>query len=124
MLYGRRLQDYATPPAARRDPSPATRPASPRQRLIAIGITVALVLITAVLMPLAQTQLAKVPAFLPTYQTAVILTYLVTAYLMYGHFKASSSEALLHLSAGCLYTAGVLIVQFLSFPGGFVEAGH
>ena len=82
---------------------------------------VALGLVTVLLVPFAQTPLLKIQAFLPSYQTAIIGTYLITAYLMYGHYAATRSQALLHLSAGCLYTAGILIVQFLSFPGAFLD---
>lgn len=81
----------------------------------------ALCAITVFLLPFAQIQLVKVAAFLPSYQTALIGIYLITAYLGYGHYKATRSEALLHLSAGCLYTAGILIAQFLSFPGAFID---
>ena len=100
--------------------SPATRAASRKQRQTAFRICTILVLITLALLPIAQTQWAKIPAFLPMYQTAVIVTYLITAYLMYGHYSSTKAEALLHLSAGCLYTTGILVLQFLSFPGAFV----
>lgn len=76
---------------------------------------------TILLLPFAHTPWGKFQAFLPAYQTAAIGTCLVTAWLMYGQFKATRATALLHLSAGYLYTAGTLILQFLSFPGVFLE---
>ena len=103
--------------------SPATRSATPAQRRFALWMCAVLCLTTIALLPHAQTEWQKMPAFLPAYQTAVIGIYLITAYLMYGHYDATRSVALLHLSAGCLYTAGVLLVQFLSFPAAFGGAG-
>jgi diguanylate cyclase len=121
MAYARRATDIPTPSTLEDDSSPATRSATPRQRKVAFAICISLVFATMFLLPLAQVQWPKIPSFLPIYQTVVIGTYLITAYLMYGHYKATRSEALLHLSAGCLYTAAVLIIQFLSFPGAFIE---
>lgn len=119
MSHARRATDM---PTIRTDnASPATRMTTPRQRRIALGICISLVFVTMFLLPLAQVPWPRIPSFLPIYQTAVIGTYLITAYLMYGHYQATRSEALLHLSAGCLYTAAVLIIQFLSFPGAFIE---
>ncbi|MFC5475052.1 GGDEF domain-containing protein [Paraherbaspirillum soli] len=123
MKFSRRATDKLPNDVAKNEVSPATRMATASQRKFALWMCVTLCVITVFLLPFAQAQWGKVPAFLPSYQTAVIGTYLVTAYLMYGHYKATRSEALLHLSAGCLYTAGILIVQFMSFPGAFVEHG-
>lgn len=108
-------------PFDRVDSSPAMRTASLSQRKIALRICVALGVITLLLLPFAQEKWPKIPAFLAIYQTTVIGTYLITAYQMYGHYKATRSVALLHLSAGCLYTAIVLVLQFFSFPGIFIE---
>ncbi len=76
---------------------------------------------TIVSLPFANTPWGKIQAFLPANQTAVIGTCLITAWLMYGQYKATRATALLYLSAGYLYTAGTLILQFLSFPGAFLE---
>ena len=113
------------PPASKHpaEHSPASRSATSVQRRLAFWICLILCLTTVVLLPYAQNQWLKMPAFLPAYQTAAIGIYLITAYLMYGHYDATRSVALLHLSAGCLYTAGILLVQFLSFPGAFGSEG-
>ncbi|MGS0742407.1 sensor histidine kinase [Glaciimonas sp. GG7] len=108
-------------PFDRVDSSPAIRTATLRQRKVALQICIALGLITVLLLPFAQIKWPRIPAFLAIYQTTVIVTYLITAYQMYGHYKATRSVALLHLSAGCVYTAIVLVLQFFSFPGVFIE---
>jgi diguanylate cyclase (GGDEF)-like protein len=102
------------------DASPATRPATSEQRYAALGTAIILGVSTVILLPYAQIQWPLIPSFLPTYQTAIIGTYLITAYLMFGQYKATRSASLLYLCAGCLYTAGVLIAQFLSFPNAFI----
>ena len=101
--------------------SPAARMATSRQRGLALGICMVLTLTTILLFPFAKVAWPKIPAFLAMNQTAIFGMYLVTAYLMFGHYKASGSAALLHLSAGCAYTASVLVIQFCSFSGVFME---
>jgi len=122
MVHIRRASDPSTPVASTvdRDASPATRIASWRQRLTALRIVIVLGILTIILLPYVQVKWPMIPAFLPAYQSIVIVTYLITSYLIYMQFRATRSVSLLHLSAASLYTAGVLIAQFLSFPNAFV----
>ena len=88
-----------------------------RQALIAalvIGIA------TACLMPFAAHSWPNIPAFVPAYQTALIGAYLVAAYLIHGYFKQTRIRSMLWLWGGSVYTAGVLLAQFLSLPNAFV----
>lgn len=94
------------------------------QRRFSFFFCFLMVLTTICLAPFAQISLPSSPAFIPIYQTAVIGTCLITAYLMYGHYTAIRTTALLHLSAGYLYTAVVMVLQFLSFPAMFTESGR
>lgn len=103
--------------------SPISRQATARQRRHALIVCVAIVLVTAAFFPIAQEQWPRFAAFIPAYQTAVIFDYLVCAYLIFGHYRATGSNALLHLGCGCLYTGLVMIAQFLSFPGMFDSQG-
>lgn len=125
-LLARRFTDSTPiiPNAIDADGSPATRPATRRQRRVAGYAAVFLTLITLLLFPFATQQLPKFQAFFPIYQTAVTGTYLITAYLMFSQYRATQSQSLLYLSAGMLYTAGVLIVQMMAAPGAFVEKGQ
>lgn len=75
---------------------------------------------TLVLFPIAGQKWPRVSAFLPAYQTAIIFAYAVASYLVYGFYKENKAASLLYLWSGCLYTAAILVVQFLSFPGAFV----
>lgn len=105
-------------------PGPAIRLATAGQRRFALAISLLGILMTALLLPFAQIAWPNIPAFLPTFQTAAIGTCLITAGLMYGHYSATKSTVLLHLSAGYVYTAAILLMQFLSFPGVLSESGR
>jgi signal transduction histidine kinase/CheY-like chemotaxis protein len=91
---------------------PFQRPALIAALLVAIA--------TALLMPVAAIKWPNIPAFIPSYQTALIGAYLIAAYLMFGTFKQVRTRSMLWLWSGSMYTAGVLIAQFLSLPGAFV----
>lgn len=120
-----------TPQAARtraldhvaRDASPATRLATPAHRRRALILSLLIAVVTALLIPVATDKWARVPAFLPTYQTALVLAYAITAYLIYGHFRATRARALLYLAGGSVYTAVIVLVQFLSIPAMFTASG-
>lgn len=88
----------------------------PGHRKRAIGVCLLIALLTAALMPVSSIRLPLVPAFLPAYQTVLITAYLITAYLIFGFYRVNRSVSLLYLCAGCLYTAVILAVQFLSIP--------
>ncbi|MDM4765271.1 sensor domain-containing diguanylate cyclase [Pelomonas sp. SE-A7] len=119
----RRSSDRQIQQAVEDDRSPATRKASDAQRRRAFNIALVLVLATLALAPFAGVQLPKFQAFFPSYQTAVILSYLTTGYLMMGLYQATRTRSLLHLSAGSFFTAGVLVLQLMAFPGAFAESG-
>lgn len=103
---------------------PALRIATSAQRQFALGVSVLMVIVTIFLLPLANVAWPRIPAFLPTFQTAAAGTCLITACLMYGHYKVTRATVLLHLSAGYFYTASILVIQFLTFPGIFIETGR
>ena len=121
MNYAERATDLPTPGTAMGNLSPAIRLATLQQRRVALVISLSLILATIFLFPLAPTRWPKIAAFLPMNQVVIFGTYMITAYLMFGHYKATRSKGLLDLTAGCLYTAAILLIQFLSFPGMFVE---
>src|ERR1700737_2842080 len=105
------------------DGSPATRPAPAGRTNKAILICGVIALFTAFFAPIAGVKWPLIPAFLPAYQTAVIIAYVITGYLIFAQYQVTRSLALLYLSGGCLYTAAILIAQFLSFPGMFMTQG-
>jgi diguanylate cyclase (GGDEF)-like protein len=90
--------------------------ATPGHRKRAIVACLLIALVTAALIPVSSIRLPNIPAFLPAYQTVLITAYLITAYLIFGFYRANRLVSLLYLCAGCIYTAVILVVQFLSIP--------
>ncbi|HEY9063781.1 MAG TPA: response regulator [Burkholderiaceae bacterium] len=77
----------------------------------------------AVSVPFAKQPLAQVWAFIPIYQTALVVCDLLTAVLLFGQFRIAGSRSVLALAAGYLFTALMTIAHGLSFPGLFAASG-
>jgi diguanylate cyclase (GGDEF)-like protein len=73
--------------------------------------------------PMAQVVLTPVWAFIPIYQSALVVNDLITAVFLYGHFGISRSRPILMLASGYLFTACLAAVHGLTFPGLFAPAG-
>ena len=90
-----------------------------------LALTVVLVSIAAFVIaaPFATEQLARVDAFIPIYQSALAICDLVTAVLLFGQYGILRRRALLILASGYLFTAAMVVVHTLSFPGLFAPSG-
>jgi signal transduction histidine kinase/ActR/RegA family two-component response regulator len=113
----------------RPNPAPAGRvalstifPTTGESRL-ALTVVVVSVAIFLAAAPFAQTRLASVPAFIPVYETALIVNDLLTALLLFGQFAQARSRALLVLALGYLFDALIIIPHALTFPGLFAPTG-
>ena len=73
--------------------------------------------------PIATMQLANIPAFIPAYQAALVLSDLITAVLLFGQFNVLRSRALFALASGYLFTAFIAFAHALTFPGVFSPTG-
>jgi signal transduction histidine kinase len=101
----------------------STLPAGPRDRWLAaatLGVSAAVFLAAA---PFAKVPLAPLNAFIPAYQSAVVLNDLITAGLLFGQYSILQSRALLALATAYLFTAFIAIAHTLSFPGLFSPTG-
>jgi hypothetical protein len=98
---------------------------SPGRRTYQIAQAVALLSLVVLLsvVPFAKVQLAQLPSFIPTYESALILNDLITAVLLFGQFAITRSRAMLALASGYLFTATVAGGHLLSFPGLFAPSG-
>jgi signal transduction histidine kinase/CheY-like chemotaxis protein len=97
--------------------------ASEGDRQTALGIVLASVVLFAAIVPYAQAQLAAVAAFIPIYESVVVVCNLVTAVLLYGQFVLAGSAGVLALAGGYLFCASIAILHGMSFPGVFSAAG-
>jgi len=92
-----------------------------RRLAFAVGIASAVIFLAAV--PFAKLPLAQVPAFMPLYQSALVINELITAVLLYGQFRIMRSRALLLLASGYLFCTLMAVFHLLSFPGLFAPGG-
>jgi len=101
----------------------ANATASAGQRRLALVVVILSLVLFAVLLPFAKVKLAQVPAFIPAYEAALVITDVVTAVLLLGQFIKLRSRAMLALAAGYLFDALIAMAHGLSFPGGFGPSG-
>jgi diguanylate cyclase (GGDEF)-like protein len=97
--------------------------AGPSERRIALAFVLASAAIFLITAPLAQIQLAPVWAFIPAYQSALVVNDLITAIFLYGQFGISRSRPILMLASGYLFTACMAVAHALTFPGLFAASG-
>jgi len=99
-------------------------PPSLAQRRLALAAVIALILgfvITAGLLSTFQPR--RIDAFPPTYATALFVTDLITAVLLFAQFSIVRSRALAVLASGYLFAALIMIPWMLTFPGVVTRGG-
>jgi signal transduction histidine kinase/CheY-like chemotaxis protein len=101
----------------------ATLPAGSRERRVALAVIVLSALAFVVAIPFARVPLAKVPAFIPSYESALAIIDLITAIMLFGQFNRTRSPALLALASGYLFNMLTIIPHALTFPGLFSPTG-
>ena len=100
-----------------------TSPASTGERRFALAVVLLSAVLFAVAAPFAKVGLAQVPAFIPAYGAALVVTDLITAVLLFGQFRIARSRAVLVLAAGYVFTALSTVAHAISFPGLFAPTG-
>ncbi|HZR69350.1 MAG TPA: MASE4 domain-containing protein [Burkholderiales bacterium] len=101
----------------------STMPAEPRERRLALAVVVASLAVFAAAAPFARERLAAAWAFLPVYQSALVVNDLITTVLLLGQFAILRLRALLLLGAAYFLSALMAVAHALSFPGLFAETG-
>jgi diguanylate cyclase (GGDEF)-like protein len=94
-----------------------TEAAAPRHRLGFLAIALVLCAVFAVTYLHADLPLTRLPAFIPAFLSAVIVTELITAYLLFVHAPLSRRFDLLYLGGAYLFSSAMAIGQLLVFPG-------
>jgi PAS domain S-box-containing protein len=102
---------------------PSTLPAGPAQRRLALGVVLVSAAIFLTAAPFATMPLPQVWAFIPIYESALVVNDLITAVLLFGQFSFLRSRALLVLATGYLFTAVIAVAHLLTFPGFFSPGG-
>jgi len=101
----------------------STLPASPRARRLAWAVVLLSLAVFAAMAPFAKTQLARIWAFIPVYESALVICDLVTAILLFGQFHSFRMRSLFVLAGGYLFCALIAVVHMLTYPGVFSDAG-
>jgi signal transduction histidine kinase len=92
------------------------------QRRLALAVVLALLVAFAITAgPLSTFQPGRIDAFVPTYATALFVTDLITAVLLFAQFSIVRSRALALLASGYLFAALIAIPWMLTFPDVFTS---
>lgn len=100
-----------------------TLTASRTERRLAGGVLFLSLAVFAFLAPFAKWQLPAIAAFIPIYQSALVVIDLITAALLFNQYVSFNSRALFVLGCGYLFTASMTVVHTLTFPGLFAPGG-
>jgi PAS domain S-box-containing protein len=92
-----------------------------RSTAVVVVIVSAVTLVT--LTPFARVSMGRIDAFLPAYESALAITDLITAALLFGQFLRLRLPALLIIACGYLFDTLIIIPHALTFPGVFSSQG-
>lgn len=101
----------------------SSKPAGRHEVRLALAAALVSVAIFFAVAPFATIQLAQVTAFIPVYESALVISDLITAVFLFGQFNFLRSRALLVLASGYLFTAFIAFSHLLTFPGVFSPTG-
>jgi signal transduction histidine kinase len=101
----------------------STLPAGATERRLALAVVLLSAGLFVGMAPFAKLPLAQAWAFLPVYQSALVINDLITAVLLFGQFAILRARTLLLLGAAYLFSALMAVAHALSFPGLFTPTG-
>jgi PAS domain S-box-containing protein len=102
---------------------PSTALAAPADRRLALAVITVSLAAFFVSVPFAQHPLLRIWAFIPMYDSAISLSDLMTASLLFMQFKILRTPSLLAIGCGYFFTGLMVIPHALTFPGLFSEPG-
>ncbi|MBV9306684.1 MAG: MASE4 domain-containing protein [Acidobacteriaceae bacterium] len=98
-------------------------PATRKQIRLVFAVGLLLLSVVVVTAPIANTHLARIPAFLPSIQAIIFVDDFITSILLFAQCAILPTLAVLILGGGYLFTALIVVAQTLAFPDAFVP-GH
>jgi diguanylate cyclase (GGDEF)-like protein len=99
------------------------QPAGRGARRLACVVVCASTVVFLMLAPFAKLPLGPLPAFIPIYQSALLINDLITAVFLLGQYRMLRSNALCLLAGGYLFAALMSTSHALTFPGLFAPGG-
>ena len=101
----------------------STIPAEAADRRLALAFVAVSAIVFVLLAPFAKTPLTPIPAFIPLYQSALVISDLLTAVLLFNQYRILRLRALLPLGSAYLFSALATVAHTLTFPGLFATGG-
>ena len=98
-------------------------PATPRQRLIVLGVVLLQLAAWGAIAPFSGTPLIRLDAFVPSIELVIAVNDFITSILLFAQFAILPSRAILALAGGYLFTALIVVIHVLAFPGAFSATG-
>jgi PAS domain S-box-containing protein len=93
------------------------------ERRLALTVVLLSFAIFIGMIPFTRLPLPQVWAFMPIYESALIVSDLITAILLFAQYDLLRTRSLLVLASGYLFTAAMIVPHALTFPGLFASAG-
>jgi hypothetical protein len=97
--------------------------ATPRQKRAALVIGIIALFAFLAAVPFVRVPLARMPAFIPSYEAALLFIDMITAILLLDQFVRLRAVSVLVLAAGYLFDALMIVPHALTFPGAFAPTG-
>jgi len=101
----------------------STALASHREKRLALAVAAIALVAFLAIVPFVRLPLARMPAFIPSYEAALFFIDLITAVLLFDQFFRVRSGGILFLASGYLFDAFIIVAHALSFPGAFAPTG-
>jgi two-component system, sensor histidine kinase and response regulator len=101
----------------------STVPPSAGERRTAVVFTAVASAVFLALAPFAKVKVGEAWAFIPIYQSALLVNDLITSIMLFAQFVILGSTALLVLAGGYLFAALMAVPHTLSFPRLFAPDG-
>ena len=101
----------------------ATMKPTVRQRRLTLVLAAVVLLATGIIAPFGAVQLRRIDGFIPATESAIIITEFFTAVLLFSQSRIVGSRGLLLLASGYLFSALMVLLHLLTFPGAFAPAG-
>ena len=118
---GAALTEYTV--ADKFESSIATMKPTVRQRRLTLVLAAVVLLATGIIAPFGAVQLRRIDGFIPATESAIIITEFFTAVLLFSQSRIVGSRGLLLLASGYLFSALMVLLHLLTFPGAFAPAG-
>jgi signal transduction histidine kinase len=93
------------------------------QRRLAFVLATVVLIATGIIAPFGAIQLRRIDGFIPATESVVIITDFLTAVLLFSQSRLIGSRGLLLLASGYLFSALMVLMHLLTFPGAFAPSG-